>query len=639
MKVPWNGVPSSSFLPIRGIRQGDPMSPYLFILCVERLSQIISVEVNHKLWEPIVLNRGGPELSQLSFADDILLSGKAFLDQVEIVKGKVTLAQTMRLSLSVCDKIDQICRNFVWDSNNAGRKIHLVSWEKLCLPKKFGGLGFRLARVVNNIYDVNKLEDFAQPDISEDMLNDMVSKYAANGNWDLSKIKEVLGKDWITIFSSLKAPEANLGLDPGLEFDREVYLLEFLSNTGVMIYDKMNGRSRIFGFVTMSSIVEVEAAKQESGRSRDSGFVIYSSSEEVNSAIESLDDTGVTVTVMASERESFDLSGPLYLTHVDWDNPNHRKSVAASLVQGVYVLEKDRQERREGTDALASPWWVFFNFQLLHKLVDDVDSSIFGAIYEFKPPSTYCNDTLHRSPSYVIAFRGTITKADSVSRDIELDMHFVRNGLHQTSRYEIAIQAVRNMIATVGDSGIWLAGHSLGSAVSLLCGKTMAKSGNFIESFLFNPPYVSAPIERIKDKKVKHGLRIAGSVITAGLTLAVKAKQKKSLSSDPFAAFSAWVPCLFVNPSDHICSEYIGYFEHRKKMEEIGAGSIERLATQNSLGCLLMGAFGKESEPLHLIPSASVTVNLTPSRDFKEAHGIHQWWKPHLHLQSKLYKY
>ncbi|KAL1316810.1 hypothetical protein AAHE18_15G091900 [Arachis hypogaea] len=293
---------------------------------------------------------------------------------------------------------------------------------------------------------------------------------------------------------------------------------------------------------------------------------------------------------MASERESFDLSGPLYLTHVDWDNPNHRKSVAASLVQGVYVLEKDRQERREGTDALASPW-------------------------------------------------GTITKADSVSRDIELDMHFVRNGLHQTSRYEIAIQAVRNMIATVGDSGIWLAGHSLGSAVSLLCGKTMAKSGNFIESFLFNPPYVSAPIERIKDKKVKHGLRIAGSVITAGLTLAVKAKQKKSLSSDPFAAFSAWVPCLFVNPSDHICSEYIGYFEHRKKMEEIGAGSIERLATQNSLGCLLMGAFGKESEPLHLIPSASVTVNLTPSRDFKEAHGIHQWWKPHLHLQSKLYKY
>ncbi|CAL0314525.1 unnamed protein product [Lupinus luteus] len=346
--------------------------------------------------------------------------------------------------------------------------------------------------------------------------------------------------------------------------------------------------------------------------------------------------------LMASERESFDLSGPLHLTYIDWDNMYHRKSVAASLVQGVYILEKDRQEQRQSVNALAPPWWAFFNFQLHSTLVDDVDSSIFGAIYEFNPPSSKCNDNLHRSPRYVIAFRGTITKADSVSRDIELDMHFVRNGLHQTSRAEVAIQAVRNMVASVGDTHIWLAGHSLGSAMAMLTGKTMAKSSIFIESFLFNPPYVSAPIERIKDKKVKHGLRIASSVITAGLTIAMKAKQqKKGLSSsfDSFDSLSAWVPCLFVNPSDPICSEYKGYFEHRRKMEEIGAGSIERLATQNSIGCLVMSAFGKESEPLHLIPSASLTVNLSPSRDFKEAHGIHQWWKPDLCLESKLYKY
>ncbi|RDY05812.1 GDSL esterase/lipase, partial [Mucuna pruriens] len=329
-----------------------------------------------------------------------------------------------------------------------------------------------------------------------------------------------------------------------------------------------------------------------------------------------------------------------YDSIISRDNAYHRKSVAASLVQGVYVLEKDRQDSREGPNALAQPWWAFFHFQLIRTLVDDVDSSIFGAIYEFKPPSSMCNDTLHRSPRYVIAFRGTITKANSVSRDIELDIHLVRNGLHQTSRSEIAIQAVRNMVATVGGSNIWLAGHSLGSAMAMLAGKTMAKTGIFIESFLFNPPYVSAPIERIKDKKLKHGLRFAGSVVTAGLAIAMKAKQNKSLSFDPFAALSAWVPCLFVNPSDHICSEYVGYFEHRRKMEEIGAGTIEKLATQNSLGCLLMGALGKESdEPLHLIPSASLTVNFTPSRDFREAHGIHQWWKPDLHLESKLFKY
>lgn len=315
-------------------------------------------------------------------------------------------------------------------------------------------------------------------------------------------------------------------------------------------------------------------------------------------------------------------------------------SVAASLVQGVYILERDRQEQREGSYALAPPWWTFFHFQVLRPLVDDVDSSIFGAIYEFRPPSSQANDTLYRSPRYVIAFRGTLTKSHSVSRDIELDIRFIQQGLHQSSRSEIAIQAVRNMVATVGDSNVWLAGHSLGSAMAMFAGKAMAKNGIFIESFLFNPPFVSAPIEKIKDERVKHGIRIAGSVLTAGLTLAMRAKQhQRDLPLEPFAALSAWVPCLFVNPSDHICSEYIGYFEHRRKMSDIGAGFIERLATQNSLGGLLMGAFGKEAEPLHLIPSASLTVSVTPAADFREAHGIHQWWKPDLCLQHKIYNY
>ncbi|KAK4844818.1 hypothetical protein QYF36_024756 [Acer negundo] len=342
---------------------------------------------------------------------------------------------------------------------------------------------------------------------------------------------------------------------------------------------------------------------------------------------------------MASEREDFSLSGPLHLTAVDWANVHHRRSVAASLVQGVYVVERDRQQKREGSQALASPWWEFFKFQMLGQLKDDVDSSIFGAIYKFQPPASHSNLSTDGCPCYVIAFRGTINKPDSLTRDLELDVHIIRNGLHSTSRFEIAMQAVRNMVASVGSSNVWLAGHSLGSAMALLAGKTMAKTGIFLESFLFNSPFLSAPIERIKDKKVKHGIRIAGSVITAGLALAMKKNNHNNRSGDPFLALSAWVPCLFVNPADHICSEYVGYFEHRKKMEEIGVGGIEKLATQHSLGGLFMSAMGRESEPIHLIPSANMTVNLTPSPDFKQAHGIHQWWRPDLHLESMLYKY
>ncbi|KAL0331082.1 UNVERIFIED_CONTAM: GDSL esterase/lipase [Sesamum angustifolium] len=346
---------------------------------------------------------------------------------------------------------------------------------------------------------------------------------------------------------------------------------------------------------------------------------------------------------VASEREIYGLSGPLHLTTVDClneDESNHQRSVAASLVQGVYILERDRQEKREGNRALAPPWWEAFQFQLYRLLIDDADSCVFGAIYQLTSVPSDSNHSADQAPRYVIAFRGTITKGDAFSRDVELDIHIIRNGLHQTSRFETAIQAVRHVVATFGSSNVWLAGHSLGAAMAMLAGKNMAKTGVFLEAFLFNPPFFSAPIERIKDKKVKHGIRFAGSVITAGLALAMKHNHQANRSGGTFVALSAWLPCLFVNRADHICSEYVGYFEHRKRMEEMGAGAVERLATQHSIGGLLLNAMGKPSEePLHLIPSASLTVNLTPVRDFKEAHGIHQWWRPDLLLESKIYNY
>ncbi|MQM07246.1 hypothetical protein Taro_040084, partial [Colocasia esculenta] len=311
--------------------------------------------------------------------------------------------------------------------------------------------------------------------------------------------------------------------------------------------------------------------------------------------------------------------------------------VPAEETKGVYVLERDRQQNHQKLEARAPAWWEFFHFQLIRTLVDDADLSIFGAIYEFKCPPFIHNPSMANAPMYVIAFRGTLNKPDSVSRDLGLDLSFIQNGLHKTSRFEIAMQAVRNLLSAVGNRNVWLAGHSLGSAIATLAGKNMAKEGIFLESFLFNPPFVSAPIERIKDKKVKVGLRIASSFVTAGLTMAMKGHREKS--EEKFAILSSWVPYLFVNPSDHICCEYIGYFQHREKMEKMGVGGIERLATQNSIGDLLLSAFGKESDPLHLLPSADLTVNLKPSPDFKSAHGIHQWWRPDLHLQCKQYRY
>lgn len=68
---------SDSFQASRGISQGDPISPYLFILCMEYLSLSIDNECFARNWDPIRIARNEPKISHLFFADDIILVAKA----------------------------------------------------------------------------------------------------------------------------------------------------------------------------------------------------------------------------------------------------------------------------------------------------------------------------------------------------------------------------------------------------------------------------------------------------------------------------------------------------------------------------------------------------------------------------------
>ncbi|GLT57157.1 hypothetical protein SLA2020_301450 [Shorea laevis] len=72
-----NGKATDMFLPSRGIRQGDPLSPYLFILCMEYLSLRFTEGTNSGLWKGCKAGRRGPILSHLFFADDLIFVGEA----------------------------------------------------------------------------------------------------------------------------------------------------------------------------------------------------------------------------------------------------------------------------------------------------------------------------------------------------------------------------------------------------------------------------------------------------------------------------------------------------------------------------------------------------------------------------------
>lgn len=49
MSIIWNSEPISSFSISPSLRQGNPISPYLFVFCMERLSHLINFDVDKKL--------------------------------------------------------------------------------------------------------------------------------------------------------------------------------------------------------------------------------------------------------------------------------------------------------------------------------------------------------------------------------------------------------------------------------------------------------------------------------------------------------------------------------------------------------------------------------------------------------------
>jgi hypothetical protein len=85
-QVKFNGTLLDSFSPSRGLRQGDPLSPFLFLFVADGLSALLQREVQNQNIEPVKICRNAPGISHLLFADDTLLFFKAQQDQAQRVK-------------------------------------------------------------------------------------------------------------------------------------------------------------------------------------------------------------------------------------------------------------------------------------------------------------------------------------------------------------------------------------------------------------------------------------------------------------------------------------------------------------------------------------------------------------------------
>ncbi|XP_013654011.2 uncharacterized protein LOC106358754 [Brassica napus] len=237
-----NGQAYGFISPNRGLRHGDPISPFLFVLCAEGLSHMLNQASDNGQLSGIQFSNDGPAIHHLFFADDSLFLFKANIDQCKVfqeifkkyeeasgqvinlakssltfgknidphLKGQIqtqlgifsesgagsylglpecfsgskvellnyiydkmkgrmsswyskflsqagkeiiikSIALAMpihamtcfRLPKTTCKNLTSAMASFWWRSSEDKAKIHWLSWDKLCIPKDRGGMGFK----------------------------------------------------------------------------------------------------------------------------------------------------------------------------------------------------------------------------------------------------------------------------------------------------------------------------------------------------------------------------------------------------------------------------------------------------------------------------------------------------------------
>ena len=80
-----NGKAYGNIVPTRGIRQGDPLSPYLFMICAEGFTSLLAKAEFEGRLHRVAVCRSAPSITNLLFADDSLIFCQANKNEVQVV--------------------------------------------------------------------------------------------------------------------------------------------------------------------------------------------------------------------------------------------------------------------------------------------------------------------------------------------------------------------------------------------------------------------------------------------------------------------------------------------------------------------------------------------------------------------------
>lgn len=122
-----NGSSTEKFNPSKGLRQGDFLSPYLFLLVVEVLSKLINDVVARGQLSGFQVVEQGTIISHLQFAADTLIFIDTSTDEVrrlfiildvfETLTGlKLNMEKSTMISIGAEEVIDVLAKELSWDA-------------------------------------------------------------------------------------------------------------------------------------------------------------------------------------------------------------------------------------------------------------------------------------------------------------------------------------------------------------------------------------------------------------------------------------------------------------------------------------------------------------------------------------------
>ena len=111
-----SGKAYGNIYPLRGLRQGDPLSPYLFLLCAKGFSSLLAKAQEEGRLHGVSICRRAPAISHLLFADDSLLFCRANQEEVQVVS---KVLQTYATAFGQCINFE---KSSVYFSSNTTRE-------------------------------------------------------------------------------------------------------------------------------------------------------------------------------------------------------------------------------------------------------------------------------------------------------------------------------------------------------------------------------------------------------------------------------------------------------------------------------------------------------------------------------------